>query len=101
MKELAWSHCWRYDCLPSIFFGKPYTLVIDRVTKHNIAVSAGHRVLPTWPIRRPSSRPFLAHAAARRALVLTPPCVPASCSLLAPSAKPPTACCATTHPPTN
>ncbi|KXZ43347.1 hypothetical protein GPECTOR_93g617 [Gonium pectorale] len=37
LREMAWSHCWRYDCLPAEFFGKPYVLTIREVSKHNIA----------------------------------------------------------------
>ncbi|KXZ50425.1 hypothetical protein GPECTOR_16g599 [Gonium pectorale] len=38
LREMAWSHCWRYDCLPAEFFGKPYVLTIREVSKHNIAL---------------------------------------------------------------
>ncbi|PNH11090.1 hypothetical protein TSOC_002101 [Tetrabaena socialis] len=36
MQEMAWSHCWRYDCLPRAFYGQAYTVSINEVSKHNI-----------------------------------------------------------------
>ncbi|KXZ50961.1 hypothetical protein GPECTOR_14g205 [Gonium pectorale] len=36
LREMAWSHCWRYDCLPPEFFGKPYTMTIHEVNRYNI-----------------------------------------------------------------
>ncbi|PNH11091.1 hypothetical protein TSOC_002102, partial [Tetrabaena socialis] len=35
-REMAWSHCWRYDCLPRAFYGQAYTVSINEVSKHNI-----------------------------------------------------------------
>ncbi|KAG2453051.1 hypothetical protein HYH02_002386 [Chlamydomonas schloesseri] len=37
LQDMAWSYCWRYDCLREDFWGKPYTATIEQVTKHNIA----------------------------------------------------------------
>ena len=37
MKELAFSHCWKAECLPAAFSGKAYNLTITEVTKHNVA----------------------------------------------------------------
>ncbi|KAG2482150.1 hypothetical protein HYH03_018909, partial [Edaphochlamys debaryana] len=47
MREMAWSYCWRYDCLPPTFIGKSYTAAIENVTKHNIQLipPAGYKLL--------------------------------------------------------
>eukprot|EP00198_Chlamydomonas_reinhardtii_P005212 XP_001694548.1 predicted protein [Chlamydomonas reinhardtii] len=37
LQDMAWSYCWRYDCLRTDFWGKAYTATIEQVTKHNIA----------------------------------------------------------------
>ncbi|KAG2437447.1 hypothetical protein HXX76_006097 [Chlamydomonas incerta] len=37
LQDMAWSYCWRYDCLRNDFWGKAYTATIEQVAKHNIA----------------------------------------------------------------
>ncbi|GLC39217.1 hypothetical protein PLESTM_000865000 [Pleodorina starrii] len=36
MREMAWSHCWLWSCLPKEMEGKAYTLTINQVARHNI-----------------------------------------------------------------
>ncbi|KAG2489046.1 hypothetical protein HYH03_012483 [Edaphochlamys debaryana] len=50
LREMAWSYCWRYDCLPQRFYAKPYKVTINQVTKHNIALMpSGDYELLTFP----------------------------------------------------
>ena len=39
-REMAWSYCWRYACMPERFYGRSFTASLERVARHNIPLMA-------------------------------------------------------------